>query len=96
MKPFIPATELKIDFGQSFQLPFLKPVFRIRIYRIHIFLGLPDLDSNPDTNPRIILSASKNSKKTLDSYSFATSLEPFIFEKGCKCTFKSNKQKNFF
>jgi hypothetical protein len=49
------------------------------------FLGLPDPD--PST-----VSASKNSKKTLDSYCFVT----FIVEKGCKCSFKSNEQKNFF
>jgi hypothetical protein len=35
-----------------------KPVFRIRIHRIHMFLGLPDPDPlvrgmNPDTDPAL-------------------------------------------
>jgi hypothetical protein len=47
---------------------------------------------------RILLSASKNSKKNIDSYCFVTSLWLFIFEKWYKCTIssKSNKQKNIF
>ncbi len=40
---------------------------RIRIHRIHMFLGLPD--PAPDPDPSIIV---KNSKKNLDSYYFAT------------------------
>jgi hypothetical protein len=45
---------------------------RIRIHRIHLFLGLPD----PLVRDmiRILLSASKNSKKNLESYCFVTSL----------------------
>ncbi len=35
-------------------------------------------------------------KKNLDSYCFVTSFWLFIFEKWCKCTFKSNKQTSFF
>ncbi len=66
-------------------------VFRIRIYRIHMFLGLPDPDSlnrgmDPDPamdpDPSIILLlSSKNSKNNLDSYCFVTSFGLFIFEK---------------
>ncbi len=70
-------------------------VFRIRIRsRIHMSLGLPDLDPDPlvrgiDPYPdQILLSTSKNSKKNLDSYCFVTSFGPFILEKLCKCTFK--------
>jgi hypothetical protein len=52
-----------------------------------MFLGLPypdplvrGMDPDPD----------------LDSYCFVTSFGLFIFEKLCKCTSKSKKQKNFF
>jgi hypothetical protein len=58
-----------------------RAVVRIRIHRIHIFLGL--LDSDPlargmDPDPaldriRILLSLSKYSKKKLDFYCFVTS-----------------------
>ncbi len=63
--------------------------------------GVPDPDPDPPDPQcfrasririRIFLSASKNSKKNLDSYCFVTSFRLFIFEKWCK--FKSNKQKN--
>ncbi len=37
---------------------------------------------------RILLSFRKNSKKSLDSYSFVTSLWLFIFEERCKCSIK--------
>jgi hypothetical protein len=65
-------------------------VFRIQIHRIHMFLGLPDLDPlvrcmDPDPDPSII---KQNSKKKLDAYYFVTSFGLFIFEKRCKCTFK--------
>ncbi len=70
-----------------------KPVFRIRIriHRIHMFLGLPDPDPlvrgmDPDPDPSII--KQKNSKKNFDSYCFVTSFGHFIFGKLCKCTFK--------
>jgi hypothetical protein len=72
------------------------PVFwiRIRIHRIHMFLGLPDPDPlvrsmDPDltTDPSIM----EKSKKKLDSYCFVTSFGLFIFEPT-----KSNKQKNCF
>ncbi len=36
----------------------------------------------------------KNSKKNLDSYYFVILFDFFIFEKWCKCTLKSNVQKN--
>ncbi len=45
---------------------------------------------------RILLSASKNSKKNLDSYCFVTSFGLFIFEIWCKCTFKEISSKTFF
>jgi hypothetical protein len=52
-----------------------------------MFFGLPDpdplilgMDIDPDPL-RILLSASKNSKKNLDSYCFVTSFGLFIFEK---------------
>ncbi len=67
-----------------------KPVFRIRIRRIRMFLGLlnPDIlvrGMDPDPDPSII---KKNSKKNLDSYCLVTSFWLFIFEKWCKCTCK--------
>jgi hypothetical protein len=48
-----------------------KPWLRIRIRRIHMFLGLRIRTS--DWRIRIFLSSSKNSKKNLDSYCFVTS-----------------------
>ncbi len=39
---------------------------------------------------RILLSSSRNSKKTIDSYCFVTSLWLFIFKKCWKCTFKKS------
>jgi hypothetical protein len=56
-----------------------------------MFLGLPDpvpLVRGIDPDP-----SSENSKKNLDSYCFLASFGLFIFEKLCKFTFKSNKQK---
>ncbi len=81
-----------------------KPVFRIRIHRVHMFLGLPDpypdplvRGVDPDPDPSIILlSSSKNSKKNLDSYCFVTTFGLFIFENCANVPSKSNKQKNFF
>jgi hypothetical protein len=49
---------------RSQNIPCATPVFRIRIHRVHMFLGLMDPD------PSII---KKNSKKNLDFYSFVTS-----------------------
>jgi hypothetical protein len=55
-----------------FTLNMRLPVFwiRIRIHRIHMFLGLPDpdpivrgMDPDPDPNPSIMISSSINSKK---------------------------------
>jgi hypothetical protein len=56
-----------------------------------MFLGLPDpdpdplvrgMDPDPDPDPSIILlSSSKNSKKTFDSYCFVTSFGLLIFGK---------------
>jgi hypothetical protein len=66
-----------------------------------MFLGLLDpvplvRGMDPD---RILLSSSKNSKKTLDSYCFVISFWLFVFEKwknDVNVPSKSNKQKNFF
>jgi hypothetical protein len=61
---------------------FFTLVFQIRIriwiHRIHMFLGLPDLDPDPSI---ILSSSSKNIRKNLDSYYFLTSFGLFIFEK---------------
>ncbi len=59
-----------------------KPVYRIRIrirIRIHMFLS-PDPDPLSEVwiQIRILLSASKNSKKNLDSYCFVTSFGLFF------------------
>jgi hypothetical protein len=55
----------------------VKAVLRIRIHRIHVFLGLldPDLlvrgmDPDPGLDPSII---KQNSKENLDFYCFVTS-----------------------
>jgi hypothetical protein len=89
---------------QQAALIFFSPVFRIRIHRIHMFLGLPYPDSlvrgmiririRIRIWVRILLFASKNSKKNLNSYCFVTSFGLFIFENYVNVTFK--KQKNFF
>jgi hypothetical protein len=64
-----------------------EPVFRIRIHRIHMFLGLlnplvrgmdPDPDPALDPDPSII---KQESKKNLDSYCFLTSIGLFMFVK---------------
>jgi hypothetical protein len=63
----------------------MKPVLRIRIRKIHMFLGLTDPDPDPlvrDTDPNADPSIIKqNSKKNIDIYCFVTSLLLFIFEK---------------
>ena len=58
--------------------PVLQIRIRIRIRRIHMFLGLPDphpdplvRDMDPDPDPSLI---KQNSKKSIDSYCFVTSL----------------------
>jgi hypothetical protein len=55
----------------------LKPVLRIRIFRILMFFSVPD--PHPDSyshkygsKVRILLSLSKNSKKNVDFYCFGT------------------------
>jgi hypothetical protein len=64
-----------------------------------MYLGLPDPDPlvrGMDLDPSIILlTSSKNNKKNLDSYCFATSFGLFIFENDVNVPSKSNKQKNF-
>ncbi len=65
-------------------------VLRIRIHRIHVFLGLLD----PEPDPSII---KQNSKKNLDFYCFVASFWLFTFEKWCKSTFnKLYAEKLFF
>jgi len=63
----------------------LSPVFRIRIQRNHMFLGLPDPDPSI-----ILLSSSKNSKENLDSYCFVTSFGLFL-----KCSSQVEIFENF-
>jgi hypothetical protein len=61
-----------------------------------MFFGLPDPDSllrDPDPDPSII---KQNSKKTLDSYCFMTSLDFLSLKKDVNVPAKSNKQKNLF
>ncbi len=58
-------------------------VLRIRIRRIHMFLGLPNpdplvRDPDPDLLPSI--KNSKKNMKNIDSYCFETSIWLFIFE----------------
>ncbi len=66
-----------------------KTVFRIRIHRIHMFLGLPD--SDPD-----LLYSGKNFKKNLKFYCFVTFLDFLSLKNDVNVPSKSNKQKNFF
>ncbi len=69
---------------------------RIRIHRIHMFLGLLDTDPDPLVTGMDLL-LSKNSKKNLDFYYFVTSIGLFILEKNyINVPSKSNMQKNFF
>ncbi len=67
------------------------------MFRIRKFLGLLDPDPlviGTDPDPSDHLSLSKNRKKNVDFYCFATSLWPFIFEKWCKCNFRKWSAKN--
>jgi hypothetical protein len=56
----------------------------------------PVTDMDPDSliwiRIRILLSSSKNSKKSLDSYCLVTSFGPFAFENDVNVPSKSNKQ----
>jgi hypothetical protein len=68
---------------QSLETPEPLLRIRIRVHRIHVFLGLLDPDPDPfvrgmDPNPAtirfwILLSLSKNSKENFDFYCFVTS-----------------------
>ncbi len=75
-------------------------LIRIRIQRIHIFLGLLDPDPDPLVrgirDPRILLSLSKNRKGNLDFSCFVTSFWLFIFENDVIVPSKSNMQNFFF
>ncbi len=78
-------------------------VLRIRIHRIHMFLGLPDPDSLVRGTVwiririllliRILLSSCKNSKKPLDSYYFVTLFDFLSLKNYVNVASKSNKQK---
>ncbi len=78
------------EFRAAFQA-----VFRIRILRIHMFLGHPD----PEVwirlwiRIRILLSSCKNSKKNLDSYYFVTLFDFLSLKNDVNVPSKSNKQK---
>ncbi len=66
---------------QKYLAVYFKAVLRIRIHRIHMFLGLPDPDPlvigmDPDPDPS---SSCKNSKKNLDSYRFSYFVTLFDF-----------------
>jgi hypothetical protein len=51
---------------------------------------------DPDPDPYIILlSSSKNSKKSIDSYCFVTTFGLFIFENDVNVTSNTKKQENF-
>ncbi len=76
-------------------------MLRIRIHRIHMFLGLPDPDPlvrcmnpdpapGPDPDPSIIM---QNSKKNLDSYYFVTLFDFLSLKYDVNVPSKSNKQK---
>jgi hypothetical protein len=73
----------------------LRPVFRSRIHRIHMFLGLPDPDPlvrgmDPDPDPSIIM---QNSKKNLDSYYFVTLFDFLSLKNDVNVPSKSIRQK---
>jgi hypothetical protein len=80
-----------------------KPVLRIRIHRIHVFLGLQDPDPDalvrgldpdpaldPDPDPSIIM---QNSKKNLDSYYFVILFEFLSLKNDVNVASKSHKQQ---
>ncbi len=80
-------------------LPVLR--IRIRIHRIHMFLGHPDpdplvrgMDPDPDPaldpDPSIIV---QKSKKNLDSYYFVTLFDFVSLKNDVNVASKSNKQK---
>ncbi len=93
---FLPLLAESISLNSSFQWEtvtdglnqaVLQPVFRIRIHRIHMFLGLQD----PDPDPSIIMQ--KNSKKNLDSLYFVTLFDFLSLKNDVNVPSKSNKQK---
>ncbi len=73
-----------------------QPVLRIRIHRIHMFLGLQDPDPlvrglDPDPDPSIIM---QKFKKNLDSYYFVTLFDFLSLKTDEYVPSKSKKQKN--
>ncbi len=71
------SLEAKVCFLVSLLVK-ISVVFRIRIRRMHMFLGFPDPHPDPlVTRIRILPSSSTNSKKNLDFYCFVTSLRLF-------------------
>ncbi len=76
---------------------YLLPVLRIRIHRIHMFLGLPDPDPLEVVIRillwiRILLSSCKTRKKNLDSYYFVTLFYFLSLKNDVNVPSKSNKQ----
>jgi hypothetical protein len=67
-------------------------VLRIRIRRIHLFLGHPDPD--PETRIRILLSPSKIVRKTLIPTVLWLPCDVFSLKKDVNVPSKSNKQTN--
>jgi hypothetical protein len=73
------------------------PLLRIRIRRIHMFLGLPDpdpLDRGTDSDPSII--KQKLVRKPFDSYCFVTFFYFLSLIKDVNVPSNSNKQKKLF
>jgi hypothetical protein len=56
-----------------------------------MFLGILD----PDPDPSILLSSSKNNKKNLDSYCYVTFLDFLSLKNDINVPSKSKKQKTF-
>jgi hypothetical protein len=66
----------------------LLAVLRIRIHRIHMFLGHPDPDFS-------IISSCKNSKENLGSYCFVTLFDFLSLKNDVNVPSKSNRLKKF-
>ncbi len=95
----ISAGSISLDstFKCSYSVQKQKPVLRIRIHRIYMFLGLPDLDPlvrgmdpDPAPDPSIIM---QNSKKNIGSYYFVTLFDFLSLKNDVHVPSKSNKQK---
>ncbi len=76
----------------------IRPVLRIRIRRIHMFLGLLDPDPDPlvrGTDPDPFYHQEKIARKTLIP-TFCDFFLTFNLLKLCKCTVPSKSRKTFF